>query len=72
MKKLSNIPLFPDFRQLSISDESVFTSLFKKYQPNISEYTFTNLFAWKDYYDFHLSKTDTAVIVLTKKSGKDD
>ena len=65
-----NIPPFPEFRGLQISDGPVFHKLFHEYPPAISEYTFTNLFAWMHPYDFHISQKGEILVVLTKYCGK--
>ena len=39
-----------DLKQLTLSDKNVFDSYFRKYMPQISELTFTNLFAWRKHY----------------------
>jgi len=70
MSLLSHIPLFPEFRQLAISDGLVFHKLFQEYPPIISEYTFTNLFAWMPQYDFQISRRNETLLVLTKTCGK--
>jgi hypothetical protein len=69
MSLFSRIPVFPEFRQLSISDGPLFHKLFQEYPPIISEYTFTNIFAWIPQYDFKISRKDEMVVVLTKFCG---
>lgn len=64
------IPNFPEFRKLTISDGPAFHRLFREYPPLISEYTFTNLFAWMHQYDFRISQKDGSLLVLTKTCGK--
>jgi hypothetical protein len=66
----SNIPDFPEFRKLSIGDGPVFHRIFREYPPLISEYTFTNLFAWMHQYDFQVSQKGDTLLVLTKTCGK--
>ncbi len=66
----SNIPLFPEFRQLQISDGPVFHKLFREYPPFISEYTFTNLFAWMAEYEFQVSRMGETLLILTRTCGK--
>jgi hypothetical protein len=67
---MHNIPLFPEFRKLRINDGPVFHKLFQDYPPVISEYTFTNLFAWMHEYDFQISRRGDLLLVLTKTCGK--
>lgn len=70
MKIPADIPIYPEFRKLQINDGPVFHKLFHDYPPLISEYTFTNLFAWMHPYDFHVSQRDEMLVVLTKFCGK--
>ncbi|MBP1733649.1 MAG: hypothetical protein H6Q55_4078, partial [Deltaproteobacteria bacterium] len=46
------IPVFPDFRPIEIGDREVFRTKLWQYQPQNSELTFTNLFAWRNHYGF--------------------
>lgn len=65
-----DIPIYPEFRPLQISDGPAFHKLFKQYPPIISEYTFTNLFAWMHPYDFHVSRRNEMLVILTKFCGR--
>lgn len=63
------IPAFPQSRPIELGDKSVFDALFKRHPPRISEYTFTNLFAWRDAYRFRVSSLDDCLLVISQKSG---
>ncbi|MFW9989447.1 MAG: DUF2156 domain-containing protein [Candidatus Odinarchaeota archaeon] len=39
-------------KPIEISDKKLFDKYFQKYPPEISEFTFTNLFMWRNYYNF--------------------
>ena len=39
-------------KPIEITDKSLFDEYFHKYPPEISEFTFTNLFMWRNYYNF--------------------
>ncbi|MFW9971307.1 MAG: DUF2156 domain-containing protein [Candidatus Odinarchaeota archaeon] len=39
-------------RSIEITDKPLFDEYFKNYPPKISEFTFTNLFMWRNYYNF--------------------
>lgn len=41
------IPVFPEFREIELKDKKLFDDYFKMMQPEISEYTFANLYAWR-------------------------
>lgn len=39
-------------KPIEITDKTLFDEYFRKYPPDISEFTFTNLFMWRNYYNF--------------------
>jgi len=39
-------------KKIEITDKDLFDSYFQKYSPENSEFTFTNLFMWRNYYNF--------------------
>ena len=45
-------PLFPELKPITLDDQSFIHNALWKFQPDISELTFTNLFMWRDYYHF--------------------
>jgi len=45
-------PHFPHFKPIELDDHAVIHNHLWKYQPSISEYTFTNLFIWRHFYNF--------------------
>jgi uncharacterized protein len=52
---MSTAPVFPDFRPIELQDRYLFNRIIKAYQPEVSEWTFTNLFIWRGYYGFQWS-----------------
>lgn len=64
------LPIFPEFRPLEIGDGPVFHKLFRDHPPIISEYTFTNLFAWMYPYDFRISARNEMLVILTTSCDK--
>ncbi|MBY8982335.1 MAG: DUF2156 domain-containing protein, partial [Candidatus Lokiarchaeota archaeon] len=44
----------------------IFNKYFKKYPPEISEFTFTNLFAWQEYYQFLFLEWNEHLIIFSK------
>ena len=38
-------------KKIEITDKLLFDAYFQEYSAHISEFTFTNLFIWRDYYD---------------------
>ena len=53
-------------RQLEIEDKKLFDGYFEKFQPEISEFTFTNLFIWKNYYNFLFLESDNHLIAFSQ------
>jgi len=41
------LPKFPEFFDMILGHQKVFDRFFSKYKPEISEYTFTNLYVWR-------------------------
>ena len=39
-------------KPIQLEDKALFDRYFKNYPPNNSEFTFTNLFIWRDFYKF--------------------
>ncbi len=48
-------PKFPNFKPLELNDQDQFRKLLWAYQPQTSEWTFTNLFIWRQYFGFEWS-----------------
>jgi hypothetical protein len=57
-------------RQIEIEDKKLFNGYFEKFQPEISEFTFTNLFIWKNYYNFLFLESDNHLIVFSQNYFK--
>lgn len=60
-----------DYKQIKISDKAIFDDFFKAYPPEISEYTFTNLYMWRNHYKF-LWKTENShlIVISTRNDDK--
>ncbi len=43
---------FPEFRPIALDDRDVIQPLLDRHQPQTSELTFTNLYIWRDHYDY--------------------
>ncbi|HME53300.1 MAG TPA: phosphatidylglycerol lysyltransferase domain-containing protein [Candidatus Lokiarchaeia archaeon] len=60
-----------EYKQIEIDDKVTFDGFFKAHPPEISEYTFTNLFMWRNHYKFLWKIEDTTLIVIsTRDSSK--
>jgi hypothetical protein len=58
-----DIPEFPDSREITIADKPIFDRIFAEKQPEISAYTFTNIFAWRIPYNTRLSRVVDSLIL---------
>lgn len=66
MKNLQNIPLFPDFTPISFRYKKFLQKKLWNYQPQASEYNFTNLFMWKEYFKLKFSVLDQWLLILSE------
>ncbi|MCX8045063.1 MAG: phosphatidylglycerol lysyltransferase domain-containing protein [Desulfobacterota bacterium] len=64
------MPFFPDFKEVTIHDRDELLGILHAYQPETSEFTFTNLFIWQPYYATRWSLyRDWLIIVCTDHAG---
>ena len=52
-------------KPIEISDKQLFDEYFKKYPPETSELTFTNLFMWRSYYNFLFLEYNGHIILFS-------
>jgi hypothetical protein len=50
------VPEFPQFKELTLEDKPLFDKLFTQFPPQISEFTYTNLFIWRNCYQSGISR----------------
>lgn len=67
---LESLAAFPQERPIGLKDKSTFDFIFKGLQPEISEFTFTNLFCWRDAYSIKISRLEDSLIVSCEKDAK--
>jgi uncharacterized protein len=60
---MSAILDYPYFRELELTDKNVFDRALAAYPPEISEFTFTNLYSWKDTYQFKVSRLQDVLLI---------
>ncbi len=65
-----NVPEFPQFKDLSLEEKPLFGALFNLFPPLISEFTFTNLFIWRDAYQLKISRLKKFLCLLSDQ-GRD-
>lgn len=61
------IDQFPQFREIDLSHQGQVTDLLNRHPLEASEYTFTNMFAFRETYNFKLSFLDEHLIILKDK-----
>jgi len=64
---MPEIPAFPNFRPINLEDKRTLSEYLKASQPQISEYTFTNLYVWRKSDATVLSKQDNVLLVKALK-----
>ncbi len=60
---------FPAWSPLHLSHQGVFDAAFSRVPPEISEYTFTNLYAWRQSYGFEVSRMGEALLVCARRKA---
>ena len=59
------VPEFPRFNELTLEDKPLFDQLFTRFPPVISEFTFTNLFIWRQVYRPNISRFKNLLCLLS-------
>jgi hypothetical protein len=62
-------PQFPEFKPFELQDRDFIQEILNKYQPPTSEWTFTNLFIWRNHYQFQWTIYQDILIVLCANNG---
>lgn len=65
MQQKQTIPQFPNFFHITINYKDIIQKKLWEYQPQASEYNFTNLFIWEEYYKLKFSFLDKWLIILS-------
>ncbi|MCW4040306.1 MAG: phosphatidylglycerol lysyltransferase domain-containing protein [Candidatus Bathyarchaeota archaeon] len=60
---MNSLPMYPTFRQIGLQDKAFLDRAFKRWAPNISEYTFTNLFIWRETNPTLLSRMNDTILI---------
>ncbi len=61
---LEQLPPFPEFRPLALTDRPLLQPRMSALQPEISDRCFTNLFLWRDFYDIRISRHGSNICIL--------
>ena len=62
-------PKFPEFKPFEFLDRDFIQEILNNYQPQTSEWTFTNLFIWRNHYQFRWTTYQDNLIVLCANKG---
>jgi len=54
-------------KPIEIQDKPLFDNYFKRFPPEISELTFTNLFMWRNHYDFRFTEYKNHLIIFSRE-----
>lgn len=60
---------FPEFKRIELQDRDFIQEVLNKYQPQTSEWTFTNLFIWQNHYQFQWTTYKNNLIILCASNG---
>lgn len=61
--------LFPPFEPLALSHQGLVDEYFRRFPPQISEFTFTNLFIWRRHYQFRIAVLHGLLTLLAQTPG---
>jgi len=63
------IPRYPDSRPLHLEDKVLLDNIFAGMQPRISEFTFANLYLFRQAHDYRLTMAGNALVILARGYG---
>jgi len=66
------LPQLPEMRPLTLEDRELFRGLFAARPPQQSEFTFTNLFVWREAYSLRIARLDDAILVFSWRADPED
>jgi len=64
------IPEFPQFKDFSLEEKPLLETSFLKFPPVISEFTFTNLFIWRQAYQLRISHLRNSIFLLSDRGDR--
>lgn len=65
-----DFPEFPDSRRIALDDKPAFDACFAARPPELSAFTFTNIFAWREPNDSSVSRIGEHIIVQQSHAGQ--
>ena len=63
----NGVPKFPQFKDLILEDKPLCDQFFNHFPPQISEFTFTNLFVWRHAYQIKISRLQNFLCLLSEQ-----
>jgi hypothetical protein len=69
---LTELPALPEMRPLAREDYALFRGLFAAAPPQQSEFTFTNLFLWREAYALRVARLGEAVLFFSWRADPED
>lgn len=67
---MMDIPRFAEWREIALTDKPVFDAAFAARPPELSAYTFTNMYAWREARVLRLSDLDGRLLVWREADGR--
>lgn len=67
---MKQTPSFPEFRLIELQDRQLFEDFFRARPPETSEFTFTNLYAWRRVYQYRFCRYREGLLVLKSSGGR--
>ena len=58
------LPAFPDFKPIALEDRDTIAESLRRYNPQTSELTFTNLFIWRSHFNTSCCQLENWLVVL--------
>jgi uncharacterized protein len=71
-RKMSALPLFPDFKPIEIDDRQGIIDILRSNRPGTSELTFTNLFIWRKHYGFRWCLYKGCLCIIGRENAGPD
>ena len=60
-----------DFTEITLKDKQLFDRYLGLHNPHVSEFTFTNLFAWRNYYRFKYAEINGLLCIIAMPYGSE-
>ena len=63
--------ILSEFMPITLKEKPLFDEYFKRYNYPISEYTFTNLYMWRNYYQIRWKVIDDSLFIISLRDSKE-